>query len=274
VTDPALAPWASGADRICPEAEVVRVLRHVPGRRVASLVRSSQGDAVLKVYASSRARGGHRRLTILAESSAGRHVPRPLAHRKGHVALIEYVAGTPLDRLDDGGYVTGAGLAGDALRHLHGSGAVLDRTWRLEDEIAQLRRTSGPKTSALVEFAISRWATPSEEVVPSHRDCYPAQVVLAGDTVRFIDLDDAAMAPRSLDVGNFLAHVRRDTAVGQRDRNMGDAAAKAFVEGYGGSTPALQAWESMALARLVALAETRHRDPDQMLALARLLEER
>lgn len=274
LTDPALAPWASGADRVCPDAEVVRVLRHVPGRRVATLVRSREGQAVLKVYASSRARGGHRRLTALAESSAGGHVPRPLAHRKGHVALIEYVEGTPLDVLDDEAFVEGSRLAGEALLRLHRSGAVLGRAWTFEDEVRQLRETSGPATRDLVDEAIERWRPAEEDAVPSHRDCYPAQTVLARGTVRFIDLDDAAMSPPSLDVGNFLAHVRRDGAIGRRPRRVAASAERAFVQGYGGPTKALDAWEALALARLAALAETRHRDRAQMQALARLLEER
>ena len=48
--------------------------------------------------------------------------------------------------------------------------------------------------------------------------------------VRWIDLDDAAMAPRGLDVGNFVAHLRRDAVVGA-DRQRG---LEAVEQGAGG----------------------------------------
>src|SRR5262245_9349301 len=114
LTDPALASWAVDADRLCPEAEVIRVLRHLPGRRVTTLVRTHDGLAVLKLFATSRARGGHRRLSAFADSPARSLVPRPLGYRKGHLALVEFIPGTPLDRVADVALTPAAGLAGRA----------------------------------------------------------------------------------------------------------------------------------------------------------------
>ena len=274
LTDPALAPWAGEADRLCPEAEVIRVLRHLPGRRVTTLVRTGEGLAVLKVFATSRARGGHRRLIAFAESPAGSLVPHPLGHRKGHLVLMEYIAGTPLDQLADGALVAGAELAGRALRRLHESGAELDRQWGPTDEIAQLRRTAGPATRAAVERTINRWTPPAQgPAVPSHRDFYPAQVVMTEDGVRFIDLDDSAMAPRALDVGNFLAHLRMDALLARRGNHATIAASETFVSGYGSEPPALAEWMSLALSRLAALAETRHKSVRRAEALSRALDQ-
>lgn len=259
LTDPALAPWAGEADRLCPLAEVVRVLRHLPGRRVTTLVSTSGGLAVLKLFATSRARGGHDRLTALAESPAGSLVPGPIGYRKGHLALVEFVPGTPLDQLGDDVLVPAADLAGRALRRLHDSGAELDRTWGPSDEIVQLRRTAGPATRNDVERAIARWTPPVEgRSVPSHRDCHPAQVVWNEEGVRFIDLDDSAMAPRALDVGNFLAHLQAEALLERRTKEAAAAAVDAFASGYGQEPPALRPWTQLALARLAALAETRH----------------
>jgi hypothetical protein len=274
VTDGVLAPWASEADRLCPEAEVIRVLRHLPGRRVTTLVRTGDGFAVLKLFATSRARGGHRRLTAFAESPAGPLVPRPIGYRKGHLALVEFIPGTPLDQLGDDGVVAAAGLAGRALRRLHDSGAVLDRTWVLGDEIAQLRRTAGPATRTAVERAIARWAPPDQRgTVPSHRDCHPGQVVWTEDRVRFIDLDDSAMAPPGLDAGNFLAHLQMEAFLERRTKDSAAKAVDAFGSGYGSEPPALRAWTQLALVRLAALAETRHKSVEQATVLCRALEQ-
>jgi len=273
VTDPALAPWAGETDRLCPEAEVIRVLRHRPGRRVTTLVGTGDGLAVLKLFATSRARGGHRRLVAFAESPAGSLVPRPIGYRKGHLSLVEYIPGTPLDQLGDDSLVAAAGLAGQALRRLHDSGAELDRTWGLGNEIAQLRRTAGPATRAAAERAVARWARPVQRAtVPSHRDCHPAQLVWTEDGVRFIDLDDSAMAPAALDVGNFVAHLRMEGILARRTRDASAAAVDSFVSGYGREPPALRSWTQLALARLAALAETRHKSADRAQVLCRALE--
>jgi Ser/Thr protein kinase RdoA (MazF antagonist) len=259
VTDPALARWSAGAESICPDAEVVQVLRYVPGRRVATRVRTGGSEAVLKIFASPRARGNHRRLTALASTDL---VPYPLAvDETGHVGLMEFIDGTPLsaDRSPDAAHQAGA-----AVRRLHDSGARLDRAWSVADELAQLRRTAGPQTHAAVEEAIRRWTPASLNTsVPSHRDCYPAQAVLTSRGVRLIDLDDAAMAPAGLDVGNFTAHLIKDEAAPET--------VAAFIEGYGEVPAEHASWERLTLARLAALAETRHGRPDDVHKLLQLL---
>lgn len=259
VTDPSLAPWAQDVDRLCPEAEVVRVLRHLPGRRVSTVIRWAGGLAVLKIYATSRARGTHRRLSVLGRSSAGDVVPRPVGHRKGHLLLVEFVDGVPLSAVEGDAFETGLRQAGRALRTLHDCGARLDRQWTIEHEIAQLERTAGAATRSGVEEAIRRWTPPATgEVVPSHRDCYPAQAILALGGVRFIDLDDAALAPRALDVGNFAAHLMMDALAETRRRPPFARALTAFIEGYGEAPADFDCWMHLSLARLAALEETRH----------------
>jgi len=228
---------------------------------------------VLKLFATSRARGGHHRLTAFRESPARSLVPRPLGYRKGHLALVEFIPGTPLDQLADDALTPAAELAGRALRRLHDSGVELDRTWGSGDEIAQLRRTVGPVTRRAVERAIARWSLPAKgRSVPSHRDCHPAQVVWTGDGVRLIDLDDSAMAPPGLDVGNFLAHLQADAILERRAEDAIRAAVEAFANGYGSEPPALRAWTQLALARLAALAERRNGSVERATVLCRALE--
>jgi Ser/Thr protein kinase RdoA (MazF antagonist) len=273
VTDPALAPWRAGAEFVCPQAEVVSVLGYQPGRRVATRVRIGAQEAVLKIFAKPRARGNHRRLTTLANTSAADLVPAPLGvDERGHVGLVEFVAGTPLADLRGDRLTEAACEAGEVLRRLHGSGAVLDREWSIDKELVQLRRTAGARTREAIEGAIERC---SHDVgngsVPAHRDCYPAQAVVGSAGVRLIDLDDAAMAPPGLDVGNFTAHLIKDAAVGAVPDEVARRAATAFIDGYGDVPADHSRWECLSLARLAGLAETRHRRPDDVRKLLDLL---
>jgi Ser/Thr protein kinase RdoA (MazF antagonist) len=269
LTDPALAPFREAADNLCERAEIIRVLRYLPGRRVTTLVHTAGEDAILKVYSSPRARGGHRRLKAFAITDAAELVPRSLGCDRGHVGLIEFVHGTPLSDLPEDGLSDATRLVGAALRRLHESSAVLDRRWTSEDEIAQLRKTAGDQTRAAIDVFVRNTPPPSTTtLVPSHRDCYPAQAVLSAAGIRFIDLDDCAMAPRALDVGNFMAHLARDGVMGAGSASMVE---DAFLQGYGEVSSDVEWWKLASLARLAALAETRHRRPEEMRLLMALL---
>lgn len=290
-TDPALAQWKSGYDSLCPDAEVMRVLRHLPGRRVTSQVRlvgrDAGRDAVLKIFATPRARGNDRRLTRWKASAVADIVPAPLgADVTGHVGLVEFLPGEPLDHLDGIRFVAALEAAGDALRRLHRSGVELDRSWTLDEELGQLERRMTDRASTAVRALLAMDVPGHHALVSAHRDCHPAQAVIAatggadgtasatGASLRWIDLDDAAMAPAGLDLGNLVAHLRRDGAIGTRPQALVDAGIAALQSGYGAAPEGTEQWEWLSLARLACLAEDRHRRPDWadliLSALARL----
>lgn len=265
-TDPALAAWAEGAEEVCPDGVVKTILRYLPGRRVSSVVDTARGPVVLKLFANPRARGNHRRLVALAASGAAAAVPRPIAvDSSGHVGLLEFVSGTTLAGVEPDRVPEACFGAGQQLARIHASGAVLDRTWTVDDELAQLSRTWGPASRASLATLAARCPRPSEDIVlPAHRDCHPAQaVVTRKGPVRWIDLDDAAMAPPGLDVGNFLAHLRREAVLRRLPVGEVDAGRAAFVAGYGELPADTANWELLSLARLAALAETRHRSTEE-----------
>jgi Ser/Thr protein kinase RdoA (MazF antagonist) len=51
-------------------------------------------------------------------------------------------------------------------------------------------------------------AVPADPAVSAHHDFRPAQVLLDGDSVGFIDFDGACMAEPALDLGRFCAKLR------------------------------------------------------------------
>jgi Ser/Thr protein kinase RdoA (MazF antagonist) len=110
-----------------------------------------------------------------------------------------------------------------------------------------------------------------EPLVTSHRDCHPRQAVLTHDAARWIDLDDCAMAPAGLDVGNMIAHLKREAAIGLRAQPVTDAAVAAFRRGYGALPATAALWERLSLVRLCGLAETRHQRLDWLISISRLI---
>jgi aminoglycoside phosphotransferase (APT) family kinase protein len=269
VTDPQLVPWRGGAEELCPDASFVAVLRHVPGRRVTSLIDLGDRHAVLKIFASPRARGNHRRLKALAGSSVGDIVPEALgADRAGRVGLLGYAEGTPLHLLDDLSLVRHAAAVGSALRRLHASRVDMDRSWTVAEELGQLARRATPRSRRLVDRLTGHAPPYNEPLVPSHRDFHLKQVVIApGGTPRLIDLDDAAMSPAGLDVGNFLAHLDEAQLSGIRMASVVRDAADAFAAGYGPMPSGTERWRLLALVRLAGLAESRHGDDTTAAAL-------
>lgn len=274
MTDAALSPWRHGSEEICPGAHVVRVLRHLPGRRVATLVELPEGSAVLKVFASPRARGNIRRLTALRASAAGHIVPaRGLCDSAGHVSMVEWIPGTVFADLDDDQFVSASVAVGAALRAFHACGASLDREWNITNELEQLERRATQTTAPFVcTVAREAAALKPTRSVPAHRDCHPRQVVIGSPGARWIDLDDAAMAPPALDVANFVAHLRRDAAIGRRNQLATTEAIRRFTEGYGSLPPDVTTWERLSLVRLAGLAETRHKRLDWQAAILQLVD--
>jgi len=269
LTDVALRPFEPAAAELADGSTVVRVLRHLDRRRVATLIeRDSDGAlAVLKVFASPRARGNDRRLWMLAASSAASIVPASLGvDPQGHAHLVSYHPGQELVLLADDDFAASCGQVGVALRRLHDCGTVLDRSWGWPQETAQLERQALPSTRPAVDQLLADAAhVDGADWVCAHRDCHPGQVIVepTGD-VRWIDLDDCAMAPRSLDVGNMVAHLRRENLRGARGVEAAEAAERQFLIGYQAASVValaeLDRWIDVAMLRLAALAAARHRD--------------
>lgn len=272
--DPALAAWGDHAEQLCPDGKVVEVFRHLPGRRLSALLATPAGPAILKMFCNPRARGNARRLEAIAATNAGPVVPSVHGtDPTGHVNILEFIPGQNLTEVPHIVLAAAAEAAGRQLRVLHECGAMLDRTWTFDNELTQLRKTTGPRSSATVERLLAAVPRPCDEpLVPTHRDCHPAQAIVGSDGhARWIDLDDAAMAPASLDVGNFLAHITRQQVVGKWPASTARSIRSAFTTGYGQSPPAVAAWEQFALARLIALADTRHDSPEEVLRLGSML---
>ncbi len=294
LADERLSDAVPAAELLCREhgfnASRPKTLRHMPGRRVTAMVSSSDHQiAVLKVFKSPRARGNHRRLDELQRTCVAAALPAAIAvDPSGRVGLVTFTPGERFDQVDDEIFLEVAAAAGQILRQLHDSAAELDREWTFTDEASLLRLRVPNSLLDLVEGVLEDAidagmsgvagvsdAASNSQLVPSHRDFHPRQIIVNrqsdAPTVHFIDLDDAAMAPAGLDVGNMIAHLHREAMLSLRTSPIVSEAIERFTLGYGELPPQVQMWERLALTRLACLAETRHHDTLQRDRLAALV---
>lgn len=106
-----------------------------------------------------------------------------------------------------------------ALATLHASGASYGRTATFADELAEVTEVVDRLSLSVPELAVAAApllrhladraaAEPPDPAVPAHHDFRPAQVLLHGRSVGFIDFDGACMAEPALDLGRFRAKLR------------------------------------------------------------------
>jgi Ser/Thr protein kinase RdoA (MazF antagonist) len=222
---------------------VLEELKRKPGRRRTMRAVGSKRRAIVKAYRSERAPIVAARLRALAAGPPEPEVPEVLHEdRSLRLVVLSEVAGAPLrDALlaDDSAQCSRAGAALGAW-HAFWLGAappplaphtcereleiLLRWADRADPAIAERVRHAAPSLSA-------EW--PIATVV--HRDLYEEQIILGG-RVGLIDLDDAALGPAELDVGNLLGH--GELLAGRRNGDL-VSGVQAFLTGYASTGPPL-----------------------------------
>ncbi len=212
-------------------------LKHKPGRRLTLRTTGPEGSAIVKLYRSSRVTRVAERIAALADGAPDEpEVPRVLAVDPARRMLVlTDLSGTPLRVPVLAGDERECSRAGRAIAGWH-------RAWRrrepaalephrVEDELGVLvdRAAGVPREiGARVRDALPALGDAWESETVVHRDLYEEQVLL-GQRVALIDLDDAALGPSELDVGNLLAHLDLLELRAGHDLS---AARSAFLSGY------------------------------------------
>jgi Ser/Thr protein kinase RdoA (MazF antagonist) len=218
-------------------------LKHKPGRRRTLRARARGHSAIVKLYASERAGIVAARVGTLAAGPREPRMPRVLlADPELHMVVLSEVPGVPLREALIARDLASCRRAGAALGAWH-------RTWSStrprplrahtpERELETLWDRSEAAPAAL-GAAIRRAARgldgpwPTRGVV--HRDLYEEQILL-GDSVGLIDLDDAALGPPELDLGNLLGHLE---LLEHRTRTHLSTPIAALLAGYAATGPDL-----------------------------------
>jgi Ser/Thr protein kinase RdoA (MazF antagonist) len=184
------------------------------GRRRTLRASGSEGSAIVKLYASNRASVVARRVESLAAGPEEPTVPAVLhVDPDLHAVVLSDVPGRPLrEALLEGDLAT-CGRAGVALGTWHaawdGAAPPVLRPHTADREIEILRSfaaAASPQVARAVHNALLRLTGEWECTTVVHRDLYEEQVLM-DERVGLIDLDDAAVGPPELDVGNLIAHV-------------------------------------------------------------------
>jgi Ser/Thr protein kinase RdoA (MazF antagonist) len=237
-------------------------LKDKPGKRSTLRATGSSDSAIVKIYASDRAPIVAERVGALGAGPHEPVVPRVLlCDPARHLVVLSYVPGRPLSEAVLARDGDACVRAGSALGSWHGfwrgraPRCLMPHTSRRELEILDTRAGALPVAEAEHVRRIARSIRPSwtcSTVV--HRDLYEEQV-LVGERIGLIDLDDAAIGPPELDVGNLLAHLE---LLGLR-YGLGMAeAAGALLEGYAASGAdldpgLLDSCRRLSLLRLVCI---------------------
>jgi Ser/Thr protein kinase RdoA (MazF antagonist) len=221
----------------CVGAPVVfEELKHKPGRRLTLRARGPRGSAIVKLYNSDRVAKVAERITALAGGPPEPEIAEVLAvDLSERVLVLSDVTGIPLrDAVLDGDEEqcrrAGAAIASWHRAWANGKPAALGEH-TIEDELAALvdRAALAPREiGARVAGALPSVREAWEPVTVVHRDLYEEQVLL-GDRVGLIDLDDVALGPPELDIGNLVAHL---DLLELRSRRDLAASRTAFLEGY------------------------------------------
>jgi Ser/Thr protein kinase RdoA (MazF antagonist) len=218
-------------------------LKHKPGRRRTLRAGGSKGSAIVKTYASDRATVVARRIQALAGGPAEPVLPTVLhLDSELHLLVLTDAPGPPLREALLDANLEACARAGAALAvwHLAWQGVPPTplRRHTIDREVEILlshAQHASPRVSRAVIGALS--PLPPEWVCSTvvHRDLYEEQVIV-GAQVALIDVDDAAIGPPELDVGNLLAHV--ELLEHRRGQDLREACL-AFLEGYADGGPPL-----------------------------------
>ncbi len=244
---------------------VLEDLKHKPGRRSTWRAVGSRQRAIVKRYESDRAPAVAARVSALAGGPAEPVVPRVLAFDADlHVIVLSEVPGAPFCDAVLAGDAGACARVGVALArwHLAWRGVVPPsfRAHTADRELDLLLAQAESAPSQLGEAVRAAASTMSGDWECStvvHRDLYEEQVLL-GEQVGLIDLDDAALGPPELDLGNLLAHLE---LLGVRSGMNLTLAGEALLHGYVGVAPVdpvlLDRVRRLSLLRLACI----HRKP-------------
>jgi Ser/Thr protein kinase RdoA (MazF antagonist) len=234
-----------------------------PRRVVAKVHRRNEGAnafAAMRALQEARVSGG---IVDLAEPLAYDPELRVLLQRglAAECTLMDCLRGHLAGGHQVVAYLetTAAGLA-----ELHRSGVEygelatwsdkLRRTRLVVDRLGRhLPDLQAPAVSLLTRLEGLAERHPPQPAGPAHRAFRPAQVLIGGARVAFIDFDAFGQAEPAMDVAEFRATIKGDaySAAGPERVDALDAVANSFLRAYGACAPISEQrvalWESLAL---------------------------
>lgn len=262
----AVANWLADAGWPCTDGGV-SLGRHAD--RPVTRWRTSHGSLVVKVFSDTDAAvRTYLAMTSLWHSPFGAArrppgLPEPLLLLPGHTAVAtRQVVG---DVLPDGAEALCPFLPGVAelLADLHGSGCTLPRRRGRDAMLRSTRRKAADLRGApaeaawrVVDLMASRVADcpePVDDLVPTHGDAAPHNLLRSATGLRLLDWDRAALAHPARDLAYFGASVWAREVLGGRPASWSilEELVAAYAEWRRPPAPAtLQLYRACALVRV------------------------
>ncbi len=244
----------------------LEVLSYKPERRLVARLEGSRGArAVLRLYRDAdfaRARAAARSL----ESREVLRVPVAIDHSHTHrVLTFSWLTGEPLRRRLAAGAATESRRVGRALAELHGqapprkvvatpsSGERLRAVAAAVEAILPEAGARASRSATRLASALAGFASP---VCAIHGDFHADQVLVGGDAVPVLDLDEVRAGTAAEDLGCFLAHLERDAICGELPNGSIDAIRDGLLAGYADLTrpPDFESLARHTAAALLALS--------------------
>jgi len=254
----ASAPEVFGLEH-APRSLRARRAKYVPGKRCgyaydvsgwSARARAGVRRIYGKCYAGSAALTAHEATWKVWHSDAARdgrvRLPRPFAcDEAAGIAWQEGLAGRPILK-DRGQAARLPGIAaeiGARLAALHGAELSLPHEMDHASQLAMLRASLASARATLApaartacelgEHLLALGAYFNElPAVTLHGSFRLSHIMETPDGVAFIDLDGANAGDPGVDLGRFLAHLRRLEAQGSIPTAVADATASEFQRGY------------------------------------------
>lgn len=267
----------------------VRSLRYKPERRyVAAMTAEGIEQAVLKLYTAQEYTAARRGARAFGSRGA-LQVARPLGRSDRYHALVfEWMAGRALDEVIAAPDfdVERARLVGAALAALH---SQRPRGLSLQSREAEVRsllaaaaavtavcpHLTRPTRDLVLQLAADLRATP---LAPRaiHGDFSADQVLLTGEGVAILDLDNAAYGDPAADLGTFVAQLERNALRNELSAARVEAVTDALLLGYDAAERSrllerLELYVAVGLLRLAPHA-FRNREECWPLAIEAILE--
>jgi aminoglycoside phosphotransferase (APT) family kinase protein len=212
-------------------------LKHKPGCRLTLRARGPRGSAIVKLYRSDRAPLVAERIAALADGLREPEVPAVLAADADHrVLVLSDFAGTPLREAILEHDLPECRRAGAAIARWHDAWASRKPSV-LEEHPIEAELTALVDRAALasreicerVAAALHSVCDPWEPATVVHRNLHEEQILLGDRVVGLIDVDEVALGPAELDMGNLVAHV--DLLELRSEHDLFEPTA-ALLEGY------------------------------------------
>ena len=257
-------------------------------RYVAQLLSSDQERAAVKLYTAADYDAALAGPTAL-RSRGPLRLARLLGRCDGHRTLaLEWLPGRLLSEIIAGPDLDpeAAVAAGRALAELHAQAPTGLPCWTREAEAASLCALATrlgwicPHLAARADGLARRLATRLRHEPPVNRplhgDFHPKQVLLAGDSVAFLDLDRAVRGDPAADLGHFLAYLEHGVLRGKFAPPTVELLRDALLAGYRPATehitPArVDLYTAVELFRRVRYP-FRHHEPDWPQRIEAILE--